>query len=390
MAERTPMWSLRLSRLHRTRRCAPTSPSSPAKRGTGTLRSMTVATLTLTALASPAAAFAPDMGQRIAEKFARPALADFAADAHALADSVSALCETPGADGLDAAKQAFAGAVKGWGRASVLRFGPLAAEHRFERIFFWPDPRGFILKQVQATLADKDATATDPQKLGGKSVALQGLPALEYLLYGSGSETLATGADPYRCDYAAAIAANVATVADAARAGWADGTSFTGSFTAPAADKDPYRSPEEVATEAIKALGTVLEFAVGGELTPALGEEPAKANGRRAPFWRSDLTFPLVAAQMHGARDLYLAAGFADQLSKDDAWIEESLASDVEIGEETLGAIEKPAEQAFADADDREQVATLAALLQDMHDIITQQLTAALGLSAGFNALDGD
>jgi predicted lipoprotein len=55
---------------------------------------------------------------------------------------------------------------------------------------------------VQELLAKQDPTATDAATLRGKSVAMQGLQALEFVLYGTGSETLATG-DDYRCRYAA-------------------------------------------------------------------------------------------------------------------------------------------------------------------------------------------
>jgi uncharacterized protein len=48
-------------------------------------------------------------------------------------------------------------------------------ENRLERILFFPDRKGTGLKQVQATLAASDETATDVAALSGKSVAM--LPA---------------------------------------------------------------------------------------------------------------------------------------------------------------------------------------------------------------------
>ena len=66
--------------------------------------------------------------------------------------------------------------------------------------------RALRCKQVQAALAEKDASATSPETLQGKSVAMQGLVALEYLLFGTGADELATADADYRCDYASAIA----------------------------------------------------------------------------------------------------------------------------------------------------------------------------------------
>ena len=57
---------------------------------------------------------------------------------------------------------------------------------RLERILFWPDRKSIGLKQVQAALAAKDTSITDAGKLKGKSVAVQGLGALEFLLVRDG------------------------------------------------------------------------------------------------------------------------------------------------------------------------------------------------------------
>ncbi|MCP8882412.1 hypothetical protein NIM87_02745 [Devosia sp. XJ19-1] len=40
--------------------------------------------------------------------------------------------------------------VESWGRLSVLRFGPLISDNRFETIFFWPDLRGVTLAVTEA------------------------------------------------------------------------------------------------------------------------------------------------------------------------------------------------------------------------------------------------
>ena len=80
-------------------------------------------------------------------------------------------------------------------------------------MLFWPDRKGIGLKQVQAALAAKDPTAADAAQLAGKSVAMQGLGALEFVLFGTGAETLAGTGDAYRCAYGAAIAANLDGIA---------------------------------------------------------------------------------------------------------------------------------------------------------------------------------
>ena len=55
-------------------------------------------------------------------------------------------------------------------------------DNRFERILYYPDRKGLGLRQVQALLAEQDASVLAVGALEGKSVAVQGLGALEFVL----------------------------------------------------------------------------------------------------------------------------------------------------------------------------------------------------------------
>jgi len=96
--------------------------------------------------------------------------------------------------------------VPAWGRVGFLRLAPFAKDNRAERIFFFPDPRGVTLRQVQALLAARDPAATDPAALAEKSVVVQGLGALEFVLHGPGADDLGGQAGAHRCAYGRAVA----------------------------------------------------------------------------------------------------------------------------------------------------------------------------------------
>jgi predicted lipoprotein len=160
----------------------------------------------------------------------RPGYAAFADATGALEDKLDALCAQPSSDALSQAKDAFAAAVAAWSKVEIIRFGPVIEDHRFERLFFWPDPKGIGLRQIQDALAKQDGAVTEPNQLADKSVALQGLPALEYLLYGDGADALAAAPkvedgqqplpdldDPaqFRCSFAASVATKIDRAAKA-------------------------------------------------------------------------------------------------------------------------------------------------------------------------------
>lgn len=337
-----------------------------------------------------AAQAADGAGTRIADQFARPTLKALVDAAERNSIAVDALCAEPGAERLEAARETFDTLVTGFGRASVLRFGPLAAESRIERLFFWPDPRGIALRQVQGVLAKADDTAARQETLAEKSAALQGIPALEFVLFGSGSEQLASSDGAFRCAYAAAISRNIGLIAAETLNGWSADTAFARSFTAPSADAEIYRSPREVDGEIVKAMSTALQFLGAAELRPPLGETPEKANGRRAPLWRSDTTFALARARLRGVQALLDASGYAETVPSDQAYAIDSLRFELNTASTQLGEIGLPAEAAFADEAARGHLAVALLALDHARDIVSEHLSAALGLTMGFNALDGD
>ncbi len=350
--------------------------------------SMAMGAILLASLAFPALA-QQTSGRRVAETFAHPALAALADSADRLGDAADALCAAPGEHSLAAAREAFAETVQDWGRASVLRFGPLAADSRFERIFFWPDARGIALRQVQKLLAEEDGDAIAADGLAGKSAALRGFPALEFVLHGTGSDELARSAD-FRCRYGAAIARNIAAIASATLEGWRSGTGFADSFADPRPGTEPYRSAAEVDGEIVKALTTILQYVRAAELLPALGDSPEKANGKRAPLWRSRLTFRLIEAQVRGARDLLAAAGYETSLPDDAAWMPQSIRFELETTARMLNEIATAPEAAFGDGEDRGRLTVADLSLDHAGHLVSEQLSNALGLTMGFNALDGD
>ncbi|TIT84015.1 MAG: peptidase M75, Imelysin, partial [Mesorhizobium sp.] len=122
--------------------------------------------------------------QRAIDGFIRPAYASLHDHAGSLTKAMRTLCNAPSQGSLEAARVEFSATVEAWSSAEIIAFGPIRENNRLERMLYWPDRKGIGLKQVQAALAGKDPTATDPAQLADKSVAMQGLGALEFVLYG--------------------------------------------------------------------------------------------------------------------------------------------------------------------------------------------------------------
>jgi predicted lipoprotein len=275
-----------------------------------------------------------------------------------------------------------------WAHVLPLPIAPLLTDSRRERFFFWPDPRGITLRQIPPAIAERDETLTDPAILPTKSAALQGLGALEYLLYGTGSETVLAGNEEgrYRCHYATAITAELVHISGDLAAEVSG--PFANLILTPGPDNPAYTTDNAAMGDIIVGIWSGVERARDAVLLPILGQNIELARPRIAALWRSGLSLPFVAALVDGSRELLAAGNLAAILPADALWIIDSLdreyalfASSLPLGQDiALAATDLP----FRDA------LLLAVRAAD-------DLKAVLGLTVprivalvGFNFADAD
>jgi predicted lipoprotein len=322
----------------------------------------------------------------------RPGYAALAEETAALSDKVAALCEAPSAASLDAAKEAFASTVAAWSRVEILRFGPILDDHRYDRLFFWPDAKGLGDRQIRDALAKGDESLTKPEALSGKSVALQGLPALEYLLYGDGAETLAAPSEPgeFRCAFARAAATNSAGIAKSVAEDWRENTSYEKSFLDPGPDATPYHAPKEVTLELFKSFTGGIELVRDQKLGKPLGPNPEEARPKLAAFWRSGQSLADAAGNLEGVRALFAKGGLAQVVADDSPGVEKSVLFDLGHAIEVLNGIGQPMAEVVRDAELRGKIEALRVSLKSAGQTAADAISRGAGVTFGFNALDGD
>jgi predicted lipoprotein len=369
--------------------------------------SLIVVALLLGGSAPPAAQGGADqaaIAQAALTDVIRPGYAAFAGAADALQGKMDVLCQDPSAPSLAQAKQAFAATVAAWSKVEILRFGPVTQDHRFERLFFWPDPKGIGLKQVQQALAEKDEDIELPDELAGKSVAIQGLPALEYLLYGDGAEVLAKerqivgeNSPPevdtegaFRCGFALAVATNIDRIAQAVVEDWREGSAYEKAFLGPVPEDPIYHSPKEVTLDLFKSFTAGIELVRDQKLGKPLGPSPVEAKPKLAAFWLSGLTFANAAGNLAGVRTLFAKGGFAQIVANESAGVEKSILFDLDHAIEVLGGIDLPMTEVATDDDMRAKIEALRVALKSAAQTAGDMIARGAGLAFGFNAMDGD
>jgi len=321
----------------------------------------------------------------------RPGYAALSEQAASLKDKVELLCKQPSASSLDASKEAFVAAVAAWSHVEILRFGPIATDHRYERLFYWPDPKGLGRRQIERAISKQDKSVTQPNALSAKSVALQGLPALEYLLYGDGAETLleTTGDGAFRCAFASSVAINIDRIARGVAEDWREGSAYEKAFLTPKPGS-VYRTPKEVMLELFKSFTSGIELVRDQKLGKPLGASPAQARPRLAAFWRSGLSLSNAAGNLEGVRTLFAKGGFARIVAEESPGVENSVLFDLDHAIEVLNGIGEPMAKLVEDETLRGKIEALRVSLKSAGQTSADAISRGAGLAFGFNAMDGD
>lgn len=333
---------------------------------------------------------APPIISSVIQRFVLPGYAAFHQETSALAASVAALCATPSQASLEASRDSFSATTIAWSSVEMIRFGPVTEGNRLERVLFWPDRKGTGLRQVQAALAEKDPSATDPDTLAGKSVAMQGLGALEFVLFGTGYETLATEPNSYRCAYGAAIALNLDSIAAQLEAEWAKPDGFAAQWQSPGASDSIYRNDAEALGEMLDAFVTGLEMVRDVRLGGFLGETAEDDKPKQALFWRSAGTVPSLEADMAGMKALFDASGLGAMLPPDSEYVSGSIDFEFNNAINAARAVDGDIADALADPQKRGKLAYFGVVTSSLSELFGTRLSGAFGLTSGFSSLDGD
>jgi predicted lipoprotein len=347
---------------------------------------MRILALLFVLLATPAMAQTVTVSEVLREAVSnvfRPAFDDLSEKAVTLEADVANLCATPSAEALADARDAFAAVALAHARIEFFRFGPMTEENRGERLLFWPDPKGIALRQVQAILAEKDEGATEQDTLRQKSVAVQGLGALEFVLWGTGADELTTAAGDFRCRYGNTVATAIKTVTAEIALAWNADDQIAAHITNPGPDNTDFRTLPESLTGLVASMAHTIEEIGETRLGPFLGASGARPNPRLALYWRSGLTIPAVQANFEGAEALFAGSSIAGLAP---GWMGDNIAYEFGKAEETAAKVTLPVAEALKDPEQKPALDQLLVLTSSMQEFLTNIFPPALGLSIGFQS----
>lgn len=330
----------------------------------------------VTALILPLAAQAQDRQAVLADTVYAHILPRFAQLADA-SDTLKQSAKTDCSRDAPELRAAFHGAFDAWISASHLRFGPSEIDDRAFALAFWPDSKGFTPKALSRLIAAEDDVVNSPTEFAETSIAGRGYFAMEQVLYDP--KLSVAGSDDYRCALVRAITIDIEGNAQAIITDW---QSYAQTLAHPGPDS-PYRSEDEAMQELFKALITGLEFTADTRLGRPMGTfdrpRPNRAEARRSERSLRHVELSLIALQELAG---HLSTGHPD-IAVD---LDGAFAKAIDRAQ----SLDDPAFANVATPQGRLRVEALQQSINDIRAIASTELGPTLGISAGFNSLDGD
>jgi predicted lipoprotein len=154
----------------------------------------------------------------------------FEKELQALSEQSDRFCIQPSTEQFARLKRQWRQAMYSWSNIGPVNFGPIDDTNVAWRFQFWPDPLNYVHRKFKSRL-DGTNVAISAQELSEASVAIQGLSALEYLLFGDAQDDVSLYLGSLnRCKILTSTSRNLAAEGKKISTAWA--TSYKDNWTA--------------------------------------------------------------------------------------------------------------------------------------------------------------
>ncbi len=321
----------------------------------------------------------------------RPRLSTLVTSAETLANDTSLFCKRGRDKDRAQLRRSFASTVSAWAAVSHLRFGPIAANARSQRISFWPDPRSIVWRQLKTVQGRQDAALLIPGVLREQSVAIQGLSALDMLLdkkieVGAAASSL----ENYRCQLAVAIANNVMAITKAIKTDWGAEKEWRAAWLVqnPNGDETKYSA---AMTDLVKSVLIGFQIIREQQVLVLQNLVAGKGKAARLPYFRSGLATQYLRASVEGTCELLNVLDLGVFTPTDKPWIKTWLPDACRILKQRAASIDIPtSKDGFPGGLKPFDLRQLRFYTNSLRQIIGRQIAPGAGLTIGFNELDGD
>lgn len=324
-----------------------------------------------------------ETNKAITDEFAIPRFEQLLDSSKQLATQTESFCEKGSEEAFGKTREQFHRMMDAWQGIQILRTGPEEFLMRNFRIEMWPDRSNAGAKQIRKLLKEKNLQALKPEVFSHSSTAIQGLSAIERLIYEKdmvASDFQENGKANYRCRLLQAITVNLQSISSALLKEWQG--SYKNILATPSEDNDVYDSHKEVATMFLKEATTELQAVYDQKFKRPLNK---RFRYKRSESWRSERSLRNITLNMESAEKLF-QIGFASHLK--DNLLKKKVAGEFKQAIATGKTFTMSLLKAHEEKPD-----ALAKWMEEVNQLkrtLAVDVPKALDISLGFNSLDGD
>ena len=320
----------------------------------------------------------------IIDNFAIPSFQNLQKNSEKLLISSNNFCKNVNEKNFVVLKDSFHQTMDAWQLAQILRSGPAMTSLRFYRLEMWPDRSNAATKHLRKLQEKADLNSLKPERFAKTTTAVQGLSALERLLYNRGVEETDfqnNGKANFKCHLVQTISQNILSISNELLNDWQN--SYRKVLLTPNKENDIFETDKAVAAQFFSDLNTQIQVILTQKLKRPINGRRFRL--KRAESWRSQRSLRNIALNLRASKKLY-EIGFISNIHDKQLIKKQQALFDHAI------ALSKELELPIQVAHDKH----LEKLQRWIHSIrllkttILSELPKAIDIPLGFNSLDGD
>lgn len=314
----------------------------------------------------------PRLIESYLQEVIQPEYSRFIDSSKTLQSNATAFCSQPDETRFRTLRDQWRTTMGDWQRAEAV--GQIYLEDNMDgwRFQFWPDKKNLVGRKVEQLL-----TKELPDTLGGESVIVQGLSALEYLIFDPKAGSWVSLGSEQRCALLQTVSRTMVENATSINHNWYEPGEFYLKITSTEPDKQV-----NVPVLVLNSLDVLVSRLIR-EINLPLGK--SQANHYLAESWRSGQSLTNLSTSLDMAQSM-IDFVKVNSKSSGDEW------SDLQTSMRALkGSLDQlPASFALAHEQyGRDKLLEVSKELEAVRGII-QKASTTLNIPLGFNASDGD
>ena len=341
------------------------------------------------------------LNEKVVQLHIIPGHQAFNAKALAFEKVVPKFCSNPSEEHLMLLRDHFRQLNNAWMRIQHIKHGPIEEKRRLYRIQLFPDKRSAVSKHLALQFKKLDFEKLIPKKFHRLSAALQGISALESLLYTERFSFFKQDSEEKRkfhCALLSGISLNLSNISTRLLAEWSGDNSSYEKFVNEkkyplkgSASEQALTARTEITSRIFNGYYTQLQLILERKLIAPLGKSAERAKPHFSEARFSQHSIQNIAINLQTLESLYdlTYAPYLEVKSNGEEVHKKIKHAYAEIHKQ-INSLQTPLSQAVGDENLRPAVELLVKKLENLYEFTIGEMRETIVIPMRFNSLDGD